>query len=122
MKVMGTVMMETTMLAVTMMEVIAALVLIHHLTGISTALFVNVNMVVHYQMMPMMSTAMMKTTMLVVTMMEAIAALVMIHHLDGILTALFVNVLKAKVFWAYRISHVNLHDKQIIFSEISFIK
>ena len=55
-------------------------------------------------------------------MMEGIAAQVKIHHLDGILTALFVNVLKAKVFWAYRISHVNLHDKQINFSEISFIK
>ena len=44
MKVMGTVMMETIMLVVTMMEEIAALVLIHHLDGIFTALNVSVKM------------------------------------------------------------------------------
>ena len=42
MKVMGIVMMETIMLVVTMTEVIAALVIIHYLDGISIALFVNV--------------------------------------------------------------------------------
>ena len=45
---MGIAMMETTMLNATMMEVIAALILIHHLTGMNAALFVNVNMDVHY--------------------------------------------------------------------------
>ena len=42
MKVMGIVMMETTMLVVTMMEAIAALVMIHHLDGMIGAFYVNV--------------------------------------------------------------------------------
>ena len=46
MKVMGIVMMETTIMVVTMMEVIAAKVLIHHLDGMITALFVNVKRMV----------------------------------------------------------------------------
>ena len=45
-KVMGIVMMEIIMLVVTMMEVIAALVLIHHMTGMIGVLSVNVKMVV----------------------------------------------------------------------------
>ena len=39
-------MMKTTMLVVTMMEVIAALVLIHHMTGMIGVLSVNVKMAV----------------------------------------------------------------------------
>ena len=42
MKVMGIVMMETIMLVVTMMGVIAALVMMHHLNGIHIALYANV--------------------------------------------------------------------------------
>ena len=97
MLMMTIVMMATTMLVVTLMEVLAALVRIHHLDGMITAIFVNVKMMmmdVYYQTMLMISTVMMKTTMLVVTMMEELAALVIIHHLDGMLTALLVNVLK----------------------------
>ena len=50
MKVMGIVTMETTMVVVPMMEAIAALVLIHHLDGISTALFVNVLKVLYVEL------------------------------------------------------------------------
>ena len=46
MKVMGTVMMETTMMLVLMMEAIAALVLVHQMDGILTVLFVNVKRMV----------------------------------------------------------------------------
>ena len=49
-KVMGIVMMETTMLVVLMMEVTAAPGLIHHLDGISIALFVNVKRMVEETM------------------------------------------------------------------------
>ena len=113
---MGIVMMETTMLVVLMMEVIAALVLIHHMDGILTALFVIVRKMVMIEKdvenRPLMFTAMMNTIMLIVTMMVVLA--VIIHYLMHILTALFVNVFKVDMNFGL-ISHFNLHEILIDF-------
>ena len=96
--------METIMLVAPMMEVIAALVLIHHMDGILTALSVNVKKMVitedcgggqnvDYSLLTLI--AMMNIIMQIVTMIVVRAAI--IQKVRHMLTALFVNVLNVNM-------------------------